>query len=84
MEPKSKYEEAIKAVEAAESAVYEAQSNANPEQRQEAFLQLQTARILVKEAQETIDQSEQESYHRLEQALLQLHHLEEAHQSLRN
>lgn len=78
----SKYEEAIKSVHHAEISVFEAQANGNVEEKQEALMQLQIARKKVMEAMKQADSSDETTRHRLELALQQLHHLEEAEQAL--
>lgn len=76
------FEESLKAVYDAEKAVYEAQSNPNGEEQQEAFMQLRKARDKVTAVQMQLDGENKEGHHRLHQALEQLHHLEEAEQAL--
>jgi hypothetical protein len=79
--PKS-FEESLKAVNTAEKAVYEAQSNENVEERQQAFMQLRFAREKVQIAQKELDKANVEEHERLEHARQHLHHLEEAQQAL--
>lgn len=76
------FEESLKAVHHAEEAVYEAQSNSNVKERQEAFIQLQIARDKVQEAQMKLSEKDTQGQHRLQLAKEQLHHLEEAEHSL--
>ncbi|WP_202077750.1 hypothetical protein [Caldalkalibacillus salinus] len=78
------YQDAIEAVKHAEVALYEAQTNANPEERQDAIVQLKIARDKVLEAQKNIGPDDDEHQHRLGQAMEQLDHLEAAEQALNN
>jgi hypothetical protein len=82
MSKEQSFEESLKAVHHAEEAVYEAQSNANVKERQEALIQLQIARDKVQEAQMQLDKNNKEGQHRLQQALEQLRNLEEAEHAL--
>lgn len=82
MTKEESFEESLKAVHHAEEAVYEAQSNSNVKERQEAFMQLQIARNKVQEAKMQLDKNNTQGHHRLQQALEHLHHLEEAEHAL--
>jgi hypothetical protein len=82
MPKEQSFEESLKAVHDAEEAVYEAQSDSNVKERQEALIQLQIAREKVQDAQKQLDKNNKEGQHRLEQALEQLHNLEEAEHAL--
>jgi hypothetical protein len=82
MSKEQSFEESLKAVHHAEEAVYESQSNSDVKERQEASIQLQIARDKVQEARMQLDKKDTDGQHRLQQALEQLRHLEEAEQAL--
>jgi hypothetical protein len=76
------FEESLKAVHDAEQAVYEAQTNSNVKERQEAFIQLKVAMDKVNDVQRQLGNNNQKTQHRLHQAVEQLEHLENAVQAL--